>query len=413
MKRYFLMLCALLIFGACSMSDSEMHEELLAGKDTAKPGEEPQVIEKPQNIGEQKDSGQEQPIKEPEDREEPQSIGEPQEQPVKEPQVIGELGNNNKPDDGEKPQQDGQMKPEEEPESGGEQPNTLPLIFLGGGSIAEEQIVFAFSKPVTIKNISFEPDLQTASIANGSMVKVTFKERYPGMLVTARMIAEDINKNEINVQTTIRLRNSRTPQLVINELCVEMSTDSTGTRAEYIEFKMKTDGNLGGLQVYITTNSTKPKQTIYELPSVEVKKDDYVVLHLRAYDSESRNEYGSNLAESGGRNSSPAARDLWVFDTEKLINKTSIVYIADQDGVILDAVMLSVKGSPVWPNDYMTKAAAFLLEQGVWNGNPIDSEKTTNTRTVCRYETLQRNSKSFADWYIAGTNGFSPGGANK
>ena len=244
------------------------------------------------------------------------------------------------------------------------------------------------------------------------MVRIKLAEtQVPGKLITADMVAEDEKKNSINVLVSFRARNDRMPDLVFNELCTEYASVTAGKKAEFIELKMKSAGNLGAMRLCIVGNSNASKETIYEFSPVEVKKDDYVVLHLRTFDPESRNEYGSDLAESKGLNSSAGARDFWLPDSTKLIHKTSILYLLDQDDEVLSAVMIIEKPELPWPKDYFNETAVFLTSKGAWIGDPVSSTGTTNTRTICRDETVT-NTKSGADWYITATSSATPGSAN-
>ena len=295
------------------------------------------------------------------------------------------------------------------------------LLYLNCKAISEEEIEFTFSRSVTIKKINFHPDYSVASIENGSTVKVMLQDKTePGKLITVDLLAEDENKNTINVLASFRGKNNRMPQLLINELCTEYANAAAGRKSEFIEFKMQSDGNLGAMRVFIIGNTNAARETIFEFSPVEVKRGDYVVLHLRTYDLDNIDEYGTNLAESGGVNASPTARDFWIPGQTKLFHKTAMVYVLDQDDKVLTAVMLCENPNVPWPKDYFTETAQFLFEQGAWksaNGvtclpsDAIPSTGTTNTRTICRDETVP-NTNSAADWYITATSCATPGGPN-
>jgi len=296
------------------------------------------------------------------------------------------------------------------------------LLYLNCRAVSEDEIEFEFSQPVTVKSLNLEPAVEIASIQGGSTVKVRLEEKTePGVLFTADLLAEDENKNTINVLISFRSRNNRIPSLVINEICTEYANAAAGKKEEFIELKMKSAGNLGGMRVFILGNSNATKQTIYEFMPVEVKENEYVVLHLRKWDESCKDEYSSNLDESRSVNSSPNARDFWVQGDSKLIQKAaSTIYILDQDDKVLDAVMLSGTAEAWWSKDYFAEAANFLFEQGAWKaadgriGGPQDaviSADTTNTRTICRDET-KVNSNTAADWYITVASGATPGAAN-
>jgi len=294
------------------------------------------------------------------------------------------------------------------------------LLYLNCRAVSEDEIEFEFSRPVMVKSLNFEPAVEIASIQNGKIARIKLEEKTePGMLFTADLLAEDEKKNTINVLVSFRSRNNRMPELVINELCTENGT-SANKKTEFIEFRMKSDGNLGAMRIVILGNSSASKQTIYEFLPCEVKRNEYLVLHLRTLEETCKNEYGGNLLESGGANAS-GARDFWIPGSIKLIQRTtSAVYVLDQDDRVLDAVMICENPEASWSKDYFTQAAEFLFSQGAWKSadggicRPADaviSAGTTNTRTICRDET-KANSRTAADWYITATSSATPGGEN-
>jgi hypothetical protein len=295
------------------------------------------------------------------------------------------------------------------------------LLFLNCRAVSEDEIEFTFSRPVIVKSLDFEPALAVVSVEDGSTVKVILNEiPKPGTEITAEILAEDANRNTINVLVPFRARNNRMPDLVINEICTESSSPVAGKKEEFIEFKTKSAGNLGAMRVIINGNSPAAKQTIYEFSPVEVKKDEYIVLHMRIYDQSSKDEYGESLDESGGLNASPTARDFWIPGETKLLHKTMMIYVLDQDDKVIDAVILSEKPDVWWTKDYFAEAAEFLYSSGAWKTedggicSPRDAFNTTGstaTRTICRDETVE-NSRSAKDWYITNTSCATPGKPN-
>jgi hypothetical protein len=291
-------------------------------------------------------------------------------------------------------------------------------VFLECRTVSENEIVFEFSRPVKITSLSFDPVLSIASVEDGSTVRVTLEENAaPGILLTANLLAEDERKNTINVIVPLRARNNRMPELLINEIRTEYSNP----RVEFIEFKMKSAGNLGAMRVVILGNTNASKQTIYEFMPVEVNENEYAALHLRTPDDSCKDEYGGNREESGGLNSSPNAWDFWIPGNTKLMHKAAAaVYVLDQDDRVLDAVMISEKPDLLWTKDYLAEAAEFLFNSGAWKSAdgkvcaPADalvSAGTTATRTICRDETAE-DTNTAADWYVAATSGATPGKPN-
>ena len=295
------------------------------------------------------------------------------------------------------------------------------LLYLNCRSVSQEEVEFTFSRPVTIKNLNFEPELSVDSVENGSTVRVKFKEKTEsGKLINANLLAEDAKKNTLNVLVSFRSRNDRMPKLLINEICTENASAAAGKKEEFIEFKTKSAGNLGAMRVVINSNSTAAKQTVYEFSPVEVKKNEYIVLHLRTYNLESKDEYTGNLDESTGINATPTARDFWIPGETRLLHKTAMIYVLDQDDNVIDAVILSENQENWWTKDYFAETAEFLFKKEAWkaeDGNicspqdAVASAKTTNTRTICRDETVE-DSNSAKDWYITDTSNATVGKPN-
>jgi hypothetical protein len=207
------------------------------------------------------------------------------------------------------------------------------------------------------------------------------------------------------------------PVLQINEIYTEYKSQI----AEFIEFKMLSAGNLGGLRVFIASNVNKP---VFEFKPVGVKKGDYVVLHLRTLGTECKDEYGEDLNESGGTDSSSTARDFWVHGGVRPLLRNDAIYIMDQDEhVVLDAVIiLENTGTTVteWPK--LSLFIDFLLIEDAWkfadrtNPSPTDAVNisgidTNYIRSVSRDETVE-DTDTAADWYVTANYGATPGKKN-
>jgi hypothetical protein len=286
-------------------------------------------------------------------------------------------------------------------------------VFLNFKTLPGNEVVFRFSRPVSFVSLELNPKLGFKVIGEGSEVKIKLTEdTEPGLTVKADLLVEDEYENTIGKQVSFCTRNNRVPEMKINELRTEYSKP----KAEFIEFKMLTDGNLGALRVFAEGNNKAPQ--IYEFKPVEVKEGEYVVLHLRTLENLCKDEYGEDLNESGGTDSSATARDLWIAGSTKLLRKTDAVYVLDQDDNVLDSVMIAETPSPSWNKDFFTKAAEFLFSKGAWKSpagtvcspaDAVDSSgiKTAITRSISRDETANTHTK--AGWYVTKTSGATPG----
>jgi hypothetical protein len=289
-------------------------------------------------------------------------------------------------------------------------------VFISCKAVSETEIDFEFSLPVKVTSLHFSPEIQPDVIENGSTVRVSFNgELGPGERVTADLLAEDDNGNTINVLVPFRSRNDRLPSLLITEI----RTEYTKPRCEFIELKTLEAGNLGALRVFVAGNYKAP--LIYEFPSVEVARGEYITLHLRTTEESNRDELGKNLDYSGGADSSPTARDIWIPGSAKLLHKTDAIYLMDQDDSVIDAVMLSDNADPWWSKDYFAEAAEFLYNVAAWKSpdnkicdpsKAVQTARTTLTRTICRDELIGEDSDTAADWYITANSSATPGKPN-
>jgi hypothetical protein len=290
-------------------------------------------------------------------------------------------------------------------------------VFISCKAVSETEIDFEFSLPVKVTSLHFSPVIQADSIENGRTVRVSFRAGLgPGERVTADLLAEDDNGNTLNVLVPFRTRNGKLPSLLINELRTEYSKP----KCEFIELKTLEAGNLGAMRVFIAGNYKAP--LVYEFPSIQVAKGEYITLHLRTTEEGSnRDELGNNLNYSGGADSSPTARDLWIPGNSELLHKTDAVYLLDQDDRVIDAVMFSENADPLWSKVYFAEAAEFLYNAAAWKSpdnkicdpsKAVQSARTSTSRTICRDETLGKDSGTATDWYITVNSGATPGKPN-
>lgn len=321
------------------------------------------------------------------------------------------------------PDEDGETSDEEgSSQEGDEKPEAKAAEFLYGKFISETKIEFEFTFPVRVLSLSFEPPLEVDSVEDGNNVQVLLNQSAkPGKQFKVYIEVEDEWDNTIFVEKALLAPNNRTPKLRINELRTEWS--SATNRTEFIEFKILSDGNLGGLRVFAASNGANPM--IYQFSPVEVRAGDYVVLHLRTLEEDlAVSEYGDCLEESMTRDSSPTARDIWIPGSTKLLRKTEeAVYVMDPKENVLDAVMLSDNHNAEWRRVFLAEAARFLFEKGAWSSpegevsRPLDAVNTSGigtslTRSVSRDETAE-NAGNATNWYITSVGGATPGLPNR
>jgi len=202
--------------------------------------------------------------------------------------------------------------------------------------------------------------------------------------------------------------------MVINELKTEYALSAN--RAEYIEFKVTQSGNLNGISLNIMNKAKNP--FVYNFPAINVSLGEYITLHLRTLENNCKDELENNLALSGGTDSCPTARDLWVAGSEKHLKKTDIIFLEDEGGNVMDAVVLNENPSTKWDKSvsHFAEIMEFLFYEEMWKavngGMPtsldvVNTSKTSTYRSVCRYEGKEI-SHTANDWYVS-DNGTTPG----
>jgi hypothetical protein len=291
-------------------------------------------------------------------------------------------------------------------------------VFLGVRALSDRELCFEFSKPVSLSTLRLDPHLETESIQEGAAVNIILKNPMGiGERFTADILVEDTHGNTLDVLVPFRSKNDRIPKLQITEL----RTEYANPKAEFVELKILEAGNLGALRVFIAGSGMQ--DPVYEFPPAEAAAGEYIVLHLRSPETGITDEIGPDMSLSGGTEAFPEARDFWVPGAVKRLRKTDAVIVMDQDGGILDGVLLSENPTPAWAKDDLTKAAELLAAGKAWinagdgkakalsPADAIGTKGTTATRTICRDETAA-DSNSAADWYITASSKASPGKPN-
>ena len=142
----------------------------------------------------------------------------------------------------------------------------VPPEFTDFNLFSKKEILFNFTSIVKNVSCTFTPHQEIDRIQDGKTVKIYLKENLE--LQTEFLIKLNVKdnwENSLSVEVPLFI-NDWIPKIEINELRTEYS--STASRAEFIEFKVKSAGNLDGLKLYIMWDAKKPY--VFDLPSVEV-----------------------------------------------------------------------------------------------------------------------------------------------
>jgi hypothetical protein len=214
------------------------------------------------------------------------------------------------------------------------------IVFLGYRAVSSTEIIFEFSLPIQSYTINFDTPLEQSSIKENKNLKINFnKPLDEGKMYTANIQGKDSNGNSFTQIIPFRARNDRMPDIIFNELKTEYGT--TKSNVVFVEFLVRGSGNLGTMRLFVSCKSLS--EPVYEFPLAEVTAGEYIVLHLRTPDESCIDEIGPDLNSSGGIDALANIRDLWLPGSPKLLHKTDVLWLMDQDDRIIDAVVLCEK----------------------------------------------------------------------
>ena len=209
----------------------------------------------------------------------------------------------------------------------------------------------------------------------------------------------DERKNSLYFKDSFIGYNARVPKVVINEIRTEYSKP----KVEFIELKVLSDGNLGGMELLVASDEDS-----YILPAVEVKSGDLVVIHYRNIEDGCVDEVKDDLSLSTATESSEA-RDLWLKNEKARIAKSDVILLKDKlQGDIVDSLLFCDSSFLDWKTEFISECASFAISSGSWIGNPVNSDGLTATRTLSRVNL----NKDASAWIVTATSKASPGKEN-
>lgn len=169
---------------------------------------------------------------------------------------------------------------------------------------------------------------------------------------------EDKTGNTLSFCVPFTGYNSHLPKVLMTELLVKYGTGTikkeTVYRCEFVELLALTDGNLAGLEIVSGSDGEKKK---YQIPPVEVKAGEVIVVHLRSVGEGCITET-DNLNESTAQHSAKNCRDIWSSNESACLNdKTDVVILRNgPDGAIMDAFMYAEDGAEAWKKSCLSFA---------------------------------------------------------
>ncbi len=283
---------------------------------------------------------------------------------------------------------------------------------------SSESATIEFSEEVEVKAIevfsaengnSFD-NLTSTSEETG--LNLEFNEKTE---VGSNYVVEGIVTDQTGSSLTFSLPfigyNENPAKLIITELRnAYATTTKNGTkvhRSEFVELYVLKSGNLSGLEIYSVSDGEKLK---YSLPAIEVKKDEYITVHMRTINAEGLDGEGmiseleDDIALSTHEDSCDTARDLWSSNSKAVFKDSDVVVLQDYyRDEIIDAILFAKTECTEWNQKFGTFLTK-ISENNIWQGgtdvqNVLCSDSITSsagTRSFAR-QNLQDAINAFAN----------------
>ena len=298
-------------------------------------------------------------------------------------------------------------------------PPELDKIYMDG----TDRIVLIFDEPLSeIGDLFLEPDgeIKEADENEEKVTITTSVPALPGRKYTLGGTVRDIRGNSLTFLYSIFGYNPNPPEAVINEFI----TQGSSSHPDLVELKIIKGGNTGGL--FICEGTTDYFDDSLVMPSLEVEKDDYIIIHFKPRGIPEEVNETMNKDSSGGLDSSPGAWDFWIKGGNGLSGNNGVIGLYSYPGgPIMDGILYSNRTSESDANyrgfgsTLMMNKADQLIEEKGWKKegdsvspeDGINPDDSTSTRSICRNPN-GINSRSAEDWHITPTGGSSFGGQN-
>lgn len=229
--------------------------------------------------------------------------------------------------------------------------------------------------------------------------------------------AKDQNGNTMSFSIPFFGENKNFPKIIISEISDKYEKKSD--TFEYIELYVLSDGNLFGLEI-LTGSDNK----VFELPCVDVKKGEYVLVHLRSPENYSAvtSELSNNLNLSTYAGSVLGARDIWIENVESVFSPSAEIVVLNnrQKNKILDCLVYCTneyqQENSTWKSENLLEAATKCTQAKCWSNEIIPQNAVYSTERkamtyISRKENLQEENNNLV-WIGTTKSQSSPGKAN-
>jgi hypothetical protein len=295
-----------------------------------------------------------------------------------------------------------------------------PPLLLEAGPVSASDFIAVFDEEIRPVAGSFGLSPASArpkATAEGPRLLLDFQDpASAGRDYEVAGEVEDLKGNRTRFVLSFVGFNARPARLSCSEVQTGKNSSTKAPHRDYVEFFVDEAGDLGGIELFWTSTV---KLMTWRFPACEVKAGDYVVVHLAPEGTAAElDETGTNLAASGGVDSSPGGRDFWT-KAGGLPDETGALGLRTRPGGEFQGGLFYCpddRTGPL-PDGKLADFLALLLDGKAWQraGSTTSWEdafrwRPSASKSICR---LQGSAgRKQADYYLSATGAESPGEAN-
>ena len=292
-----------------------------------------------------------------------------------------------------------------------------PPDLLAAGPTGSRNVLLRFDETVTpvAGSFSVDPGASLSFRSEGESLAIDFgSAQSAGADYSLVGEVDDLRGNRTRFLVRFTGWNDRAPPLLLSEVLPCKNSSKTKPHRDFVELLVLEDGNLGGEEL---SWASSVKAESYRFPSVEVRKGDFVVLHLAPEGlPEERDELGADLSASGGVDATATGRDFWC-GSMALPDSSGCIAVALRPGSPpMDGLFYADDGKTGGLGEgKLADLLSALALSGAWSlaGSKAAWEdgipwSGSTSKSICR----SGRGKGRAAWQISASGGQSPGAGN-
>lgn len=184
--------------------------------------------------------------------------------------------------------------------------------------------------------------------------------------------------NKTRASFSLQGHNELLPMMVINEV----STNGTSSSPDRVEIYILSSGNIAGAVL-----ETEKESADVTLPSIDVSQGDIIVIY-----------WNKNKKETDKERATGFTYYIEGKADKTLSSKNGILMLRESKrGEIIDAIIYSDSAGSL--TESAKAAAAFIIDEGHWSGDAINSEYITSSRVMARRPGAI-DTDTADDWFI-------------